>query len=87
MDGQFGRGRDDAPRDGGWSDSSMAVEPIVQAFYPALPKLFAELPDVFAGRYDPEAPWALLGEPLTAVLDALPSDAIEIRPLASSWAP
>jgi bifunctional N-acetylglucosamine-1-phosphate-uridyltransferase/glucosamine-1-phosphate-acetyltransferase GlmU-like protein len=59
----------------------MAVEPIVQAFYPALPSLFAELPAVFAGRYDPEAPWALLGEPLTEVLDALPSDAIEIRPL------
>ncbi|MEA2694157.1 MAG: UDP-N-acetylglucosamine diphosphorylase / glucose-phosphate thymidylyltransferase [Acidobacteriota bacterium] len=59
----------------------MAVEPIVQAFYPALPHLFAELPDAFAGRYDPEAPWALLGEPLTEILDALPSDAIEIRPL------
>jgi bifunctional N-acetylglucosamine-1-phosphate-uridyltransferase/glucosamine-1-phosphate-acetyltransferase GlmU-like protein len=60
----------------------MAVEPIAQPFlYPALPHLFAELPAVFAGRYDPEAPWALLGEPLTEVLDALPSDAIEIRPL------
>jgi bifunctional N-acetylglucosamine-1-phosphate-uridyltransferase/glucosamine-1-phosphate-acetyltransferase GlmU-like protein len=59
----------------------MAVEPIVQAFYPALPHLFAELPTAFARRYDPEAPWALLGEPLTEILDALPSDAIEIRPL------
>lgn len=60
----------------------MAVEPIVQSFtYPALPALFAELPAVFAGRFDPEAPWALLGAPLTEVLDALPSDAIEIRPL------
>ncbi len=60
----------------------MAVEPIDQTFSdPALPALFAELPAVFAGLYDPEAPWALLGEALTAVLDALPSDAIEIRPL------
>src|SRR3954468_2200522 len=58
----------------------MAAEQIVQpAFAPALPTLFAELPAVFAAGYDPEAPWALLGETLTAVLDALPSDAIEIR--------
>ena len=42
----------------------MAVEPIDQTFSdPALPALFAELPAVFAGLYDPEAPWALLGEP------------------------
>jgi bifunctional N-acetylglucosamine-1-phosphate-uridyltransferase/glucosamine-1-phosphate-acetyltransferase GlmU-like protein len=59
----------------------MAVEPIARPVTPALPPLFAELPAVFAGRFDPEAPWALLGEPLTEILDALPSDAIEIRPL------
>ena len=60
----------------------MAVEPIVESFTrKALPALFAELPAVFAGRFDPEAPWALLGEPLSEILDALPSDAIEIRPL------
>jgi UDP-3-O-[3-hydroxymyristoyl] glucosamine N-acyltransferase len=58
----------------------MAVEPILQTpMAPTLPDLFAAVPAVFAAAYDPEAPWALLGEPLTAVLDALPSDAIEIR--------
>jgi bifunctional UDP-N-acetylglucosamine pyrophosphorylase / glucosamine-1-phosphate N-acetyltransferase len=58
----------------------MAVEQLVQtAAQPRLPALFAELPAVFAGRFDPEAPWALLGDPLSAVLDALPSEAIEIR--------
>jgi len=45
----------------------------------ALPPLFADLPAVFARRYDPEAPWSLLGEPLDELLDALPSDSIEIR--------
>jgi NDP-sugar pyrophosphorylase family protein len=44
-----------------------------------LPPLFAELPDPFAGRLDPSAPWALLGEALDAVLDALPSDDVRIR--------
>lgn len=44
----------------------------------SLPPLFAELPEPFAGLYDPEAPWALLGEALDAVLAALPSDSIEI---------
>jgi NDP-sugar pyrophosphorylase family protein len=45
---------------------------------PPLPELFAELPPPFAERYDPQAPWALLGEPLDEVLAALPSSAIEI---------
>ncbi|HTQ79259.1 MAG TPA: hypothetical protein VMM92_04625 [Thermoanaerobaculia bacterium] len=44
-----------------------------------LPPLFAELPEVFAGSFDPEAPWELLGEPLTAVLGSLPSQAIDVR--------
>jgi len=44
-----------------------------------LPALFAALPEPFAARFLPEAPWALLGEALTAVLDALPSAAIEVR--------
>jgi len=64
----------------------MAVERIVEPAkwsprqgLAALPRLFAELPEVFAERYDPEAPWALLGEPLDDVLGALPSEAIEIR--------
>jgi NDP-sugar pyrophosphorylase family protein len=69
----------------------MAVEPIVESAesaesvpsfrQSALPALFADLPAVFAERFDPEAPWELLGKALTEILDALPSDAIEIRPL------
>jgi NDP-sugar pyrophosphorylase family protein len=43
------------------------------------PELFAELPHVFAGAWDPAAPWKLLGEALDAVLAAIPSDAIHIR--------
>lgn len=45
-----------------------------------LPPLFAEIPDAFREHYEPEAPWALLGDPLDAVLDALPSEALGIRP-------
>lgn len=44
----------------------------------SLPELFAELPEPFAGRFDPEAPWTLLGAALDEVLAALPPDAIEI---------
>ena len=44
-----------------------------------LPELFESLPEVFAERYDPDAPWALLGEALDAVLAGLPSAAIEVR--------
>ena len=40
--------------------------------------LFAALPDVFAAHFDPDAPWALLGEPLDAVLARLPSSHIEV---------
>lgn len=43
-----------------------------------LPPLFADLPAPFAARFDPLAPWALLGEALDEILDALPSSAIEI---------
>jgi len=60
----------------------MAVERIAQSRRLALatlPPLFADLPAVFAERYDPEAPWALLGEPLDEILDALPSSSIEVR--------
>jgi UDP-N-acetylglucosamine diphosphorylase / glucose-1-phosphate thymidylyltransferase / UDP-N-acetylgalactosamine diphosphorylase / glucosamine-1-phosphate N-acetyltransferase / galactosamine-1-phosphate N-acetyltransferase len=42
-----------------------------------LPALFADLPSPWAERFDPLAPWALLGEPLAEVLAALPSEAIE----------
>lgn len=57
----------------------MAAEPIQRPHLsPALPSLFAELPEVFAAHYDPAAPWALLGDPLTAVLAALPSSDIRI---------
>jgi len=45
----------------------------------SLPPLFAELPDAFARRLDPAAPWALLGDPLDDVLDGLPSDGIRIK--------
>jgi NDP-sugar pyrophosphorylase family protein len=41
-----------------------------------LPALFAHLPDPFASRFDPAAPWELLGEPLDEVLAALPSSEI-----------
>lgn len=46
---------------------------------PAMPPLFAELPEPFAERLDPSAPWALLGAPLDDVLAALPSDDVRIR--------
>jgi bifunctional N-acetylglucosamine-1-phosphate-uridyltransferase/glucosamine-1-phosphate-acetyltransferase GlmU-like protein len=44
-----------------------------------LPPLFAVLPEVFAARFDPEAPWALLGAALDEVLDGLASSAIAVR--------
>jgi NDP-sugar pyrophosphorylase family protein len=44
-----------------------------------LPALFASLPEPFAADFDPDAPWALLGEPLDAALARLPSSAIEVR--------
>jgi UDP-N-acetylglucosamine diphosphorylase / glucose-1-phosphate thymidylyltransferase / UDP-N-acetylgalactosamine diphosphorylase / glucosamine-1-phosphate N-acetyltransferase / galactosamine-1-phosphate N-acetyltransferase len=44
---------------------------------PKLPPLFAELPDVFAGQFDPDAPWTLLGDALDAVLASLPSSDIQ----------
>lgn len=42
-----------------------------------VPPLFAELPSLLAARYDPTAPWALLGEPLAEILDALPDEDIQ----------
>ncbi|HEV7506316.1 MAG TPA: glucose-1-phosphate thymidylyltransferase [Thermoanaerobaculia bacterium] len=44
---------------------------------PELPPLFTELPNVFAGPYDPDAPWALLGDALDEILAALPSSDIQ----------
>jgi acetyltransferase-like isoleucine patch superfamily enzyme len=44
-----------------------------------LPELFASLPEAFAASFDPDAPWALLGEPLDDVLARLPSSAIAVR--------
>ncbi len=44
-----------------------------------LPELFGSLPEIFAERYDPDAPWALLGEALEAVLAGLPSADIGVR--------
>jgi UDP-N-acetylglucosamine diphosphorylase / glucose-1-phosphate thymidylyltransferase / UDP-N-acetylgalactosamine diphosphorylase / glucosamine-1-phosphate N-acetyltransferase / galactosamine-1-phosphate N-acetyltransferase len=59
----------------------MAVsEPSMTLARPSiLPELFASLPEAFAGRFDPDAPWALLGEPLDEVLARLPSAAIAVR--------
>jgi NDP-sugar pyrophosphorylase family protein len=61
----------------------MAAEPIAVPFASTtsstLPPLFAELPDPFAEHFDPDAPWALLGDALDAVLHGLPSDDIRIR--------
>jgi len=42
-----------------------------------LPELFAELPAAFAGSFDPARPWDLLGAPLDALLDALPSSRLD----------
>lgn len=43
-----------------------------------MPPLFTSLPDVLATDYDGETPWLLLGEPLSAALENLPDDAIEV---------
>jgi NDP-sugar pyrophosphorylase family protein len=47
---------------------------------PALPRLFTEIPEPFRSAYDPQAPWALLGDALDAVLAALPSEELAVRP-------
>jgi NDP-sugar pyrophosphorylase family protein len=44
---------------------------------PEIPPLFAELPGVFAGHFDPGAPWTLLGAALDEVLAGLPSSDIQ----------
>jgi bifunctional N-acetylglucosamine-1-phosphate-uridyltransferase/glucosamine-1-phosphate-acetyltransferase GlmU-like protein len=54
----------------------MAANPLPRL---ELPVLFDELPDAFASRLDPEAPWSLLGDPLDEILDALPSDDVRIH--------
>lgn len=46
---------------------------------PELPPLFKDLPAPFAAAYAPLAPWDLLGEPLDALLAALPDERIEVR--------
>jgi bifunctional UDP-N-acetylglucosamine pyrophosphorylase/glucosamine-1-phosphate N-acetyltransferase len=42
-----------------------------------LPRLFASLPPALADRYDPEAPWELLGAPLKELLAALPDERLD----------
>jgi NDP-sugar pyrophosphorylase family protein len=60
-------------------NTKMAAEPIPRPHLsPALPELFAELPEPFVAYFDPAAPWSLLGEPLNAILAALPSSDIRI---------
>lgn len=44
----------------------------------SIPKLFAELPEAFRSRFDLQAPWELLGDPLDEILASIPADAIEI---------
>jgi len=44
---------------------------------PEIPPLFAELPAVFAGLFDPYTPWNLLGDALDEVLAALPSSDLQ----------
>jgi UDP-N-acetylglucosamine diphosphorylase / glucose-1-phosphate thymidylyltransferase / UDP-N-acetylgalactosamine diphosphorylase / glucosamine-1-phosphate N-acetyltransferase / galactosamine-1-phosphate N-acetyltransferase len=42
-----------------------------------IPPLFVDLPDAFAARFDPDAPWSLLGDVLDEVLAGLPSSDIQ----------
>lgn len=58
--------------------SSLSVVP---STLPQLPPLFARLPEPLAERYDPAAPWDLLGDALDEILAAIGDDALEIRPL------
>jgi len=51
------------------------MNPITSAA-PEIPPLFSELPDPFAQRFDPSAPWLLLGDPLDEILAGLPSSDI-----------
>ncbi|MFY9822982.1 MAG: glucose-1-phosphate thymidylyltransferase [Thermoanaerobaculia bacterium] len=44
---------------------------------PEIPLLFAEMHGIFAGLYDPDAPWKLLGDALDEVLAALPSSDLQ----------
>lgn len=43
----------------------------------AFPELFSQLPDLFASRFNPTAPWELLDEPLDQILAGLPSSDIQ----------
>lgn len=52
---------------------------------PSMPPLFDRIPELFTGAFDPEAPWALLGEPLEAALSALPDRAIAVVPAAGVY--
>jgi bifunctional UDP-N-acetylglucosamine pyrophosphorylase / glucosamine-1-phosphate N-acetyltransferase len=58
----------------------MSVHSVADPPIGVLPPLFAELPAPWADLYDPEAPWALLGDALDEVLAALPSERFEVRP-------
>ncbi len=46
----------------------------------ALPPLFQEIPEPFRDTFDPEAPWALLGEPLDRFLGDHPRQELAIEP-------
>src|SRR5260370_42101188 len=63
---------------------TLAVSPSPMTFArpSILPELFASLPEPFAASFDPDAPWALLGEPLDAVLAGRPPPAVPAAPPA-----
>lgn len=44
----------------------------------AYPPLFAAIPGPFASAFETDAPWSLLGDPLSSLLEGLPDSAIEI---------
>jgi|HubBroStandDraft_3_1064219.scaffolds.fasta_scaffold33741_2 NDP-sugar pyrophosphorylase family protein len=56
-----------------------STDPIAVMEPTVMPALFAELPPLFAARFDPAAPWSLLGDPLDEALAAVGPEAIEVR--------
>lgn len=62
----------------------MRMAPILPAMT-SLPPLFAEVPQPFRDAYDPEAPWALLGDPLDDLLSSLPDRHFAIETRDGVW--
>jgi bifunctional UDP-N-acetylglucosamine pyrophosphorylase/glucosamine-1-phosphate N-acetyltransferase len=57
----------------------LPTPPLVLSLVPDLPLLFHALPEPFAAAFDVQAPWAILGDALDAVLAALPSSRLDVR--------